>query len=535
MNPGDMPDCNPSFRKSLKELTNPQYKLGKRHIIFISDGDHWRADPLLLQQMLTNKITCTTVLVTTHGNDPTVVQNMQGVASATRGRFHNVTNPKALPEIYTKEARLVSQSFIYDRAFKPKLVIASGPADKLPEDLPPLYGFVRTTAKVSPLVEKEILGPPQGDQDFPILASWQFGLGKSAAFTSDARSGAGKQTWDRDWAPSPIYKRFWEQMVDWSLRAVESGSLTMTTEYRDGKVKVIVEARDKNNNRPITDLRLRGAVTTPSGKVEGGGKSTLKFEQKSSGRYEAVFKAEEAGSYFIAAQPVRFRKIQRKVIENGKEVIKEEEREEPFDSVRAGVTVPYSPEFADVETNAGLLEELRRMTGGNSYMDDGPTLNDVAASGQLFRPGPPQARSMQPFWHWLVFLAGFVLVADVAVRRIALELEVIITPARKLWAKLRGQVPVAEATPQFLDRLRSRREEVTETLERRATRFEGGDEPPESPPEETGGAPVPRSPTPPTPQPGLAPQKPEEPQDFASRLMKAKKKVWEERDKGKNP
>src|SRR5262249_33014270 len=185
----------------------------------------------------------------------------------------------------------------------------------------------------------------------------------------------GNQTWDREWAPSPIYKRFWEQMVDWALRAVESGALTMTTEYRDGKVKVIVEARDKNNqNRPITDLRLRGAVTTPSGRIEEARKGGLKFEQKSSGRYEAEFKAEEAGSYFIAAQPVRYRKVQRKLIENGKEVVKEEEHEEPFDSVRAGVTVPYSPEFADMESNAGLLEELRRMTGGNSYMDDGPTL-----------------------------------------------------------------------------------------------------------------------------------------------------------------
>ena len=32
--------------------------------------------------------------------------------------------------------------------------------------------------------------------------------------------------------------------MDWALRAVESGKhLTLTTERRDGKVKVIVEAR----------------------------------------------------------------------------------------------------------------------------------------------------------------------------------------------------------------------------------------------------------------------------------------------------
>ena len=35
-------------------------------------------------------------------------------------------------------------------------------------------------------------------------------------------------------------------------------------------------------------------------------------------------------------------------------------------------------------------------------------------------------------------------------------------------------------------------------------------------------------------QPGIAPQKEQEAADFASRLMRAKKKVWEERDKDKD-
>ena len=120
----------------------------------------------------------------------------------------------------------------------PKLAFAAGPADKLPQDLEPLYGFVRTTAKPSPLVEKPILGPPIGDQDFPILAYWQYGLGKSVAWTSDARSGGGVRAWDQDWADSPVYQRFWEQMVDYAVRSVETGKLVMTTEVKDGKVRI---------------------------------------------------------------------------------------------------------------------------------------------------------------------------------------------------------------------------------------------------------------------------------------------------------
>ena len=42
----------------------------------------------------------------------------------------------------------------------------------------------------SPLVEMPIETPPMGEEKrpFPILAYWQYGLGKSIAFTSDARS-----------------------------------------------------------------------------------------------------------------------------------------------------------------------------------------------------------------------------------------------------------------------------------------------------------------------------------------------------------
>ncbi len=50
-----------------KELTNPLYGLGTKHIIFISDGDHWGLNPPLLAKIKAAKITCTTVCITTHG------------------------------------------------------------------------------------------------------------------------------------------------------------------------------------------------------------------------------------------------------------------------------------------------------------------------------------------------------------------------------------------------------------------------------------------------------------------------------------
>jgi uncharacterized membrane protein len=524
MQPGDMPDVDPALQKAYDALTDPRHELATRHIIFISDGDHWQASQALLGKLKNNKITCTTVCITTHG--AAEEQKMNAVARATGGRFYNVKSPKALPAIYIKETRLVSQSFVYEKRFQPRLVFRNGPTDKLPEPLPPLFGYVRTTPKTSALVEMPILAPPVGEQQFPVLAYWHYGLGKSVAFTSDARSQPGRPAWDRDWAGSEMYLKFWEQVVDWSLRAVETGRLTMTTEYQDGKVKIAVDARDKEN-RPLTDLVLRGGVTTP-GKGDNARKPELKFEQKNSGLYEAEFKAEEAGSYFINAQARRTVKA----MKDGKEVTEEE-----TDSVRSGVTIPYSPEFADMESNTPLLEKLRAATGGTTYPEDDDAVAEAARSGEVYRTGLPSSKSLQPVWYWLLLLTGILLFCDVAVRRIAVDPREVVGSAQNVWARLRGRAVVAAETPQFMDRLKSRKAQVGESLEkaRAARRFEGAEAGPVVAPPGADQATAPPARTPPRrPQPTVGPEKEAEAADAFSRLMRAKKRVWEEREKGQD-
>ena len=527
MTPGDMPDFDSPLQMAYDKLSDPKFELAKKHVIIISDGDPQLTNRALLTKMRGEKITVSTVGVATHGLPED--QQMLGIATATGGKYHKVSSPRALPEIYTKEVRLVSQSFIYEKRFQPKLVFGEGVTVGLPEKLMPLYGFVRTTPKPAVTVSMPILGPPQGDHDFPVLAMWHYGLGKSVAFTSDARSGGDRRAWDREWADSQMYQRFWEQVVDWSLRAVETGRLIMNTEYRDGKVKVVIDARDENN-RPITDLTLRGGVTSPNPNMQDQRKFELKFEQKNSGQYEAEFKADEAGSYFVAAQPTRI--VKKKVLENGKEV--EKEVKEAFDSVRGGVTIPYSPEFADMESNVALLEKLRDLTGGITIDEDADSLKAAARGGVVFRETPASSRSLQPIWFWLVALTGVLLFFDVAVRRIAVEPSDWVAPAVRVWQRLRGQAVAAPATPQFLDRLKSKKAEIGESMEKdkATTRFEATPGAPLSPPPPGAHtAPPPATQRPTTKPGGVAPTSGEDPADFASRLMKAKKRAMEDRDK----
>jgi uncharacterized membrane protein len=529
MTPGDMPDFDTPIKMGYQALIDPARNLATKHMIIISDGDPQLTNQALLTQMRAkpNNVTVTTVCITTHGVP--AQQNMKAIADKTGGRFYNVTTARALPSIYIKETRIVSQSFVYEKQFQPKMVFKGGPTDGLPDSLPPLYGYVRTTPKDSPLVEMPIVAPQGQEMPFPILAYWHYGLGKSVAFTSDARSLPDKNRigWDRDWARSELYSKYWEQVIDWALRPVESRRLVMTTEYRDGVVRVMVDARDEQN-RPITDLTLRGGVTPPESRADDPRRQELKFEQKNSGQYEATFKAEEAGSYFLNAQATRRVKT---VNKDGKPV----EIEEAVDGVRSGVTIPYSPEFADLETNRDLLTRLREITGGKEFADNDAELEAAARGGEAFRPGLPRFKNLQPVWYWLVFLCGTLLFFDVAVRRIALSPSEVAASSKQLWDRLRGHGKDAAQTPQYFDRLKSRKAAVGELLQqaRAARRFEGGDVPVAAPP--PGADVATAAPRPAGPRPAISPDKPkEEAADYASRLLKAKKRVWQEREEDKN-
>ncbi len=67
--------------------------------------------------------------------------------------------------------------------------------------------------------------------------------------------------------------------------------------------------------------------------------------------------------------------------------------------------MPYSPEFADMESNAALLEKLRAMTGGKTFDDNDEKLAQAAAAGEVFRrTGLAPSRNSQPIWYWLLAL-----------------------------------------------------------------------------------------------------------------------------------
>src|SRR5207248_2007503 len=102
--------------------------------------------------------------------------------------------------------------------------------------------------------------------------------------------------------------------------------------------------------------------------------------------------------------------------------------------------------------------------------------------------------------------------------------------AVRLWGKIRRhEVPIE--TTVFLERLQTRKAKVSEGMEKQkaAKRFEAGAGAPAAPLPDVLARPAA---TPVKPAPVKKPA-PEQEEDFATRLMRAKKKAMEERDKPK--
>ena len=521
MTPGDMPQFDPAMVMALAEFrrTNASVK----HMIIISDGDPVPPRPSTIAGYKKAGVQISTVAVGSHGAPSS--GPMQGIANSTGGKFYVVSNPKALPKIYQREARRVARPLVYEPAggVKPVVVydhemhdFASG------FQLPPISGFVLTTKKNSELVEQSVVSPKpadKGNTNNTILASWTYGLGRTAVYTSDAG-----HRWANAWTQWEDYDRFFVQLVRWAMRPVDdSGKFTVATETKDGKVKVIVTALDDNDDF-INFLQMDVSAVGPD--LKG---FDFKMNQVAPGRYEGEFEAEGSGSFFVTVNPGT------ETDENGKT--------RPRAPILTGVTVPYSAEFRDREANLALMRTLAAITpagGKKGAMIEGG-LSDAATIGEkdvdTFRDTLKHAISSQNVWPLFLMLCAGVFFADVFVRRVAVGYDWI-EPGVD-WVKQRVFRQSAEPhVEQSLQRLRNRKQAVTGEMDERraAARFEpqvdaesGGPELSDvldqvnSTVESTG---------PPQAQQDATPGDLERDESYTSRLMEAKKRAFKDREGG---
>jgi uncharacterized membrane protein len=361
-------DGYPALKESYAVLFDRPALL--KHVIFLSDGQMTRGDFAgLLRRMSKDKITVSSVAI---GKDADV-QLMVDIAKWGKGRFYYTEDSQTIPRIFTLETQLASKASLIEQPFKPQL---TSPAHEAMQEIdwravPPLGGYVATTLKST--AELVLMS----HQEDPILATWRYGLGRTAAFTSDAKS-----KWAVLWLRWRDFNKFWAQLTRWTLRSGSRSDTVATVSRRDNVGEVVVDAVDSKGDF-INFLDSQVGVVAPNRE-----RTVIDLEQVGPGRYRGRFPAPQEGVYLVG--------------------MAQRSNERVVGSQLAGLVVPYAQELRDLGVDENLLRELAELTGGAALEDP----RDV------FLKGRRQSRINVDVWPWLVGLVAALLVPDIALRRL---------------------------------------------------------------------------------------------------------------------
>ncbi|MGD2110482.1 MAG: VWA domain-containing protein [Phycisphaerae bacterium] len=381
---GDMPAFGPTMQMAYDELTKGRGRdAAQKHVIILSDGDAQPPPNSLLRDYASKKITVSTIAIGWGAHAQTGV--MQKIARDTGGKFYAARNPRQLPQIFVKESKVVRRPLIVDEPFQPQIMdaysdlLAGVAADDI---LPLLGGMVMTSAKMSPNVVIPMVRSTDDGED-PVLAHWQFELGKTVAFTSGYWP-----KWGEAWMPWPKFAKLWAQIVRWSMRQDTPASFDTFAKVEGGRGRIVIDALDKDASY-LNQLQLPGNVVGPDRQPV-----PIKFAQTGPGHYEAEVDIAHAGQYLSNIQVF------------GAEG-------QALGTIRTGFSVPFSPEYRDLIPNEALLRQVAEITGGR-WLDGEPEEADI------FSHDLPPTEATRPAWEWvLAWLLLPLFLLDVAVRRLA--------------------------------------------------------------------------------------------------------------------
>lgn len=379
--PGDMPDFHSPMELALAGLKKSDAAL--KHLIVISDGDPSPPTPALVQEFVDAKISVSMIAINPHGGRD--ISIMQAISQQTGGRYYFPEDPAALPSIFIKEAKTLKRSMLQNKVFTPEVEFPS-PVLKGIDKVPPLRGYVLTTVK--PRASTVLRVPPDKEapeQLDPLLAIWRFGLGSTAAWTSDLGA-----SWAQDWLGWEKYRAFVKQLAQEVSRVEQPNDLRLNT-FAAGN-NGIVSVEDFAKDEAFLEVVAR--VTGPRGDTV-----DLALRQTGSRRYQAQFPLSGKGRYQVS------------VAATGRPG-KTDTPEQLF----GGFAVPYSPEYLSFRSNPQLLQQIAARTGGR-VLDPATT--------DLYHPARESRESTRPVFDWLLIFLACLLPIDVAVRRVQLDWMVI--------------------------------------------------------------------------------------------------------------
>lgn len=379
-------------------------KVQKKHVVLLTDGRSYSRDmDALVDAMAADGIRITTIAV---GDDPDE-ELLARMAQRSGGEYFAVRNPAMLPRVLVDSVQVINKPLIKEGEFRPIVRPTGSTLTAGMDSAPPLYGLVITaprpdshaaaglqridrednSSSASSTRRAYIGGPvtiemshPDGE---PLLARCQAGLGRVAAFTSDADG-----SWSRAWLNWPGYAPFWTQLARTIARPTMSHDAELTTSISDGRLLMTLEVT-RGEEGFLDYLQVDGTAYTPDRRSV-----PVRLAQVAPGRYEGSIPAPSAGNYIVALNPRSGNRHLAPVI--------------------GGTSQSTGRELARYQSNLALLEQIVQRTGGRRLDIDDPL------EANLFdRTGLTPVISSLPAWRPFAWLALALFLLDVACRRIA--------------------------------------------------------------------------------------------------------------------
>jgi hypothetical protein len=374
------------LQEAVTELEKTDARL--KHIILVSDGWTRQGDfTSILNEMDAQNITLSSV-----GAGQGAADVLRLLAEKGGGRYYAAEDVTSIPDVFLKETVRLVGSYYVEQPFKPQLARASPILNGLdPGSLPSLLGYNGSTIKPN---AELVLKSPAGD---PILAQWQYGLGRSVAWTPDL-----KGRWAMDWVKWAQFSRFAGQLVGWVLQTQQSPGIESVFSQSPGLATAGQDVGVRVNSVDATGAPRNFLLTTVAVSSTTGLSTTVSALQQSPGVYGGTVKDLKQGVYEA--------RIEQRDLTTGSVVANQS----------TGFVVPYASEYVvspdDARASADLVADLVQLGNGRRL--------DVASPAAAVAHDVASQPRPVALWPWLVALAALLFPLDVAVRRLSISFNV---------------------------------------------------------------------------------------------------------------
>ena len=334
-----------------------------KHIILLTDGqDGNTMYDDLIKAINDSGITLSCVSVGDGSNDALLTM----LAESCGGRYFHTDLNTDVPRIFAQEIYLSSNTYLVNEEFVP--ILSSSDQiirDVVTDGMPTLLGYVATSTKERSI---EALRSPYDD---PILAYWQYGLGKTVAWTTDATG-----EWTANYSGWENYQLLWHNILQYVTEDMGMEGAYVSVDQKGSKAVINYSTEEFD-----AGTKVKATIFDDEGNVK-----EITLDPSRPGEYSAEFETKSTGVYSINVQQE----------EDGKVV----------GSTNTAAIMQYSLEYRFYPNNT-LLDDYASIIGA-SFTEN---------PAEVFLNPPEFVKNRYSLTLILLLLAVVLFLCDIAIRR----------------------------------------------------------------------------------------------------------------------